>query len=117
MIFSHPCSKMSVTVAGLTESVVVPEMKSSDAGNFYGSTTRVESSDDRDEAKIPRQTFSITEPSYNELRENGARNGQGLFCCGGLARFRDQTDKQLVDSTPIPQTDYKLVKTSLFLKS
>ena len=79
---------MAVTVlVGLTESVVVPEMKSSDAGNFYGSTTRVESSDDRDEAKIPRQTFSITEPSYNELRENGARNGQGLFLFGRISSF------------------------------
>jgi len=52
-------------------------MRSSDAGNYYGSTTRVESADDRDDAKIPRQTFSISEPNYNEVRENGARNGPG----------------------------------------
>jgi hypothetical protein len=54
-------------------------MKSSDAGNFYGSTTRVETSEDRDGSKIPRQTFSISEPSYNEVRENGTVNGQGFI--------------------------------------
>ena len=57
-------------------------MKSSDAGgNYYGSTTRVETSEERD---ISRQTFSISEPSYNEVLENGSRNGPSKYHLGSV---------------------------------
>ena len=29
-------------------------------------------------SSIPKQTFAIVEPSFNELRENGSRNGSGM---------------------------------------
>jgi hypothetical protein len=56
-------------------------MKPNETGNFYGSTIRAETVDERDRDRdgptIPKQTFSISEPTYNEVRENGTRIGIG----------------------------------------
>ena len=53
----------------------------SDTGNFYGSTIRTETETDVGSgSSIPKQTFAIVEPSFNELRENGSRNGSGMKC-------------------------------------
>ncbi len=50
------------------------KMKPNDSGSNYGSTVRAES---EGRTEIPKQTFSISEPTYNEVHLNGSRHVSG----------------------------------------